>query len=29
MYVYFRDYAVKYDPDIVVLAEANLWTQFS
>lgn len=29
MYVYFRDYAVDYDPDFVILAEANLWTQFS
>ena len=29
MFVYFRDYAVEYDPDFVILAEANLWTQFS
>jgi lysophospholipase L1-like esterase len=29
MLVYFRDTALRYDPDIVILAEANLWTQFS
>ena len=29
MLVYFRDTALRYQPDIVVLAEANLWTQFS
>ena len=29
MYVYFRDYGLKYHPDVVILAEANLWTQFS
>ena len=27
--VYFRDTALKYNPDVVILAEANLWTQFS
>jgi lysophospholipase L1-like esterase len=29
MLVYFRDTALHYQPDVVVLAEANLWTQFS
>src|ERR1044071_73798 len=29
MTVYFRDVALQYQPDIVILAEANLWTQFS
>ena len=29
MLVYFRDVAINYHPDVVVLAEANLWTQFS
>ena len=29
MSVYFRDVALQYHPDIVILAEANLWTQFS
>lgn len=29
MLVYFRDIALEYSPDIVVLGEANLWTQFS
>ena len=29
MLVYFRDIALHYQPDVVVLAEANLWTQFS
>jgi lysophospholipase L1-like esterase len=29
MLVYFRDYGLRYQPDFVVLAEANLWTQFS
>ncbi len=29
MLVYFRDFALKYRPDIVILGEANLWTQFS
>jgi lysophospholipase L1-like esterase len=29
MLVYFRDFGLKYQPDFVVLAEANLWTQFS
>lgn len=29
MLVYFRDFGLKYQPDYVVLGEANLWTQFS
>jgi lysophospholipase L1-like esterase len=29
MLVYFRDAASNYHPDVVLLAEANLWTQFS
>ena len=29
MHTYFRDYGLKYEPDIVILADANLWTQFS
>jgi len=29
MLVYFRDFGLKYHPDFVILAEANLWTQFS
>ena len=29
MWVYFRDTGLKFKPDIVVLAGANLWTQFS
>ena len=29
MLVYFRDIGLRYQPDVVVLAEANLWTQFS
>ena len=29
MNVYFREIGVKYDPDFVVLGDANLWTQFS
>ena len=29
MLVYFRDIGLKYQPDFVVLGEANLWTQFS
>jgi len=29
MLVYFRDTALAYHPDVVILAEANLWTQFS
>lgn len=29
MAVYFRDVGVRYQPDVVILAEANLWTQFS
>ena len=27
--VYFRDVGLRYQPDLVILAEANLWTQFS
>jgi len=29
MQVFFRDIGLKWAPDFVVLAEANLWTQFS
>ena len=29
MLVYFRDTGLRFQPDVVVLAEANLWTQFS
>ncbi len=29
MLVYLREFGVKYQPDFVVLAEANQWTQFS
>jgi len=29
MLVYFRDFGLKYQPDFVILADANLWTQFS
>jgi lysophospholipase L1-like esterase len=29
MHAYFREYGLQYHPDIVVLADANLWTQFS
>ncbi|MBI3413742.1 MAG: SGNH/GDSL hydrolase family protein [Verrucomicrobia bacterium] len=29
MLVYFREFGLKYQPDIVLLADANLWTQFS
>jgi lysophospholipase L1-like esterase len=29
MLVYLRESGAKYEPDFVVLAEANLWTQFS
>jgi len=29
MQVFFRDVALKWSPDFVILAEANLWTQFS
>lgn len=29
MQVYFRDEGLRFRPDFVVLAEANLWTQFS
>ena len=29
MLVYFRDFGLRYQPDFVVLADANLWMQFS
>lgn len=29
MYVYLRDVGLSYSPDIIILADANLWTQFS
>jgi hypothetical protein len=29
MLVYFRDFGLRYQPDFVMLADANLWTQFS
>lgn len=29
MLVYFREHGLKFQPDIVLLAGANLWTQFS
>ena len=29
IFVYLRDIGITYDPDIVILADANLWTQFS
>ena len=29
MHTYLREYGLKYQPDIVILADANLWTQFS
>jgi alginate O-acetyltransferase complex protein AlgI len=29
LHVYFRDRALQYQPDFVLVAEANLWTQFS
>ena len=29
LHVWFRDYGLKLQPDLVVLADANLWTQFS
>jgi lysophospholipase L1-like esterase len=29
MLVYLRDFGLRYQPDFVVLADANLWTQFS
>ena len=29
MLVYFRDFGLKYQPDFVLLADANFWTQFS
>jgi lysophospholipase L1-like esterase len=29
MHFYFRDHGLRYQPDILVIADANLWTQFS
>ena len=29
MLVFYRDFAAKWQPDLVLLGEANLWTQFS
>lgn len=29
MHTYFREHGIHYQPDVVVLADANLWTQFS
>jgi lysophospholipase L1-like esterase len=29
MLVFFRDTALRYTPDVVVIGDANLWTQFS
>jgi hypothetical protein len=29
MAVYFRDTGLRFQPDVVILGEANLWTQFS
>jgi hypothetical protein len=29
MFVYFRDFGLSYHPDIVIVGEANGWTQFS
>ena len=29
MFVYFRDFGLRYHPDFVVVGDANLWTQFS
>lgn len=29
MHAYLREYGLKFQPDIVVLGDANLWTQFS
>lgn len=29
MAVYFREFGLRYQPDVVVVGEANLWTQFS
>jgi hypothetical protein len=29
MLIYFRDFGMKYQPDYVILGEANWWTQFS
>jgi lysophospholipase L1-like esterase len=29
MLAYFRDTALKYSPDVVIIGDANLWTQFS
>ena len=29
MLVYFRDFGLRYQPDFVILGDANVWTQFS
>lgn len=29
MYVYLREHGIRFSPDIVILADANFWTQFS
>lgn len=29
IYVYLRDVGMRYNPDLVILGDANLWTQFS
>ena len=29
MSIFFREFALKWQPDLVLLADANLWTQFS
>jgi len=29
MYIYLRDISIQYKPDMVLLADANLWSQFS
>jgi len=29
MHLYFRDYGLRFQPDVVLLGDANLWTQFS
>jgi lysophospholipase L1-like esterase len=29
MHAYFREYGLRFQPDLVLVADANLWTQFS
>ena len=29
IYIYLKDIGMRYNPDLVILSEANLWTQFS